>query len=536
MSDLATVPPAEVSTESGLGSRDRSSIARAAALIMLGSVVSRLLGVARDQTIAWFFGAGATTDAYRAASRVPQMVYDLLVGGSVSAALVPTFTGYAEGEDRGELWRVVNSVLAVAMLVLAAVVVVLMVFSRQAIYAVATVFTQQENDLASLLLRVMLPALIFLGASAVMTGALYSLRQFAFAAFASASFNAGIVLAVVLLARYLDAVSLAAGVLAGAFAQAALQWYGLRRAGARFSLRPRLWHPALPRILRLYLPVALGLVVSVLAQVLDLNLAARTGEGSIAVLGFATTLVQLPLGLVATATSAAVLPTLSAFATSGDDGHFMETLAYGFKLVLVAILPATAGLIVLREPVISLLFEHGRFGADDTARTSLAFLAYSIQLPFAAIDQLLIFAFYARKDTVTPVVVGVLGVFVYLAVALPLLRPLGMPSLALANSAQNSAHAVILLLLLFWRVGTFQRQGMGQMLGKSLLSAAAMSAATYGMLEGVRVVWPGGSLGLAVQIGVSGAVGVGVYALAVVLLRVEEGAAAWSMVKSRIGL
>lgn len=517
----------------------RRQIARAATLIMLGNVASRVLGVVRDQSIAYLFGASGTTDAYRAAYRVPQMAYDLLIGNSISAALVPTFTDYAQDEDRAELWRVVNAVLLGTLLALGTMAAVMMLFSRDLVALVASSFSPQEAQLATRLLRVMLPSLALLGLSAVMTAALYTLRRFIFPAFAAACFNAGIILAVVLLARALGPLSLALGVLAGAAMQAGLQGFGLRRAGAAFRSAVSLRHPAIGRILRLYLPVAAGLVVSVLAQVLDLNLAARTGEGSIAVLGYATTLIQLPLGLVGTATSGAVLPSLSAYAASGEVKRFRETLSFGCRLALVAVLPATVGLIILREPLIALLFQRGQFGAADTARTSTAFLAYSFQLPFAAIDQLLIFAFYARKETVTPVLVGVAGVLVYLAVALPLLGPLGMPSLALANSAQNSAHAVILLALLQRKIGSLAGEGVGVTLGKSALATVAMALAAEGALQALRAA-PLGAVGvpatlsLALILAVCGAVGAAVYALAVVMLRVEEAAALWRLARARL--
>jgi putative peptidoglycan lipid II flippase len=200
--------------------------------------------------------------------------------------------------------------------------------------------------------------------------------------------------------------------------------------------------------------------VTIVGIVIDRNLASGLSEGSLSVMNYATRLIQFPLGLVATATSFAVLPLLSkhasALATAVADGRadaqaaegYRETLRFGAKIVLLLMLPATVGLMVLREPLVQLLFERGRFGELETARTALVFLAYAPQLPLTALDQLLIVAFYARKDTRTPVLVGVATVLLYLMSALLLIGPLGVVGLALANAIQNSAHGVILLILL----------------------------------------------------------------------------------------
>src|SRR5262249_48997887 len=205
-------------------------------------------------------------------------------------------------------------------------------------------------------------------------------------------------------------------------------------------------NPGVRRAVTLYAPVAAGLAVSQVGIFIDRYLAWGTGEQSIAVMRSATTLVQLPLGLIATATSFAVLPTLARAAERRPE--FASTLAFGVRLALLAMVPATVGLLLLREPVVRLLFQRGAFGPEDTLLTATALVWYAPQMPFWAVDQLLIFAFYARKDTLTPVTVGVLGTLLYLAVALAAVGPLGMFGLILANTVQNSAHCLLMYALL----------------------------------------------------------------------------------------
>ena len=529
----------------------RQRIATAAGLIMLGNVASRLLGVVREQVIAALFGTTGTTDAFVAAATVPTMLYDLLIGGAISAALIPVFADYADRED--DLWRVASTVINLVLGALAIAVAILVIFAPQLMGVLATGLPAAQQAQAVVLVRLVLPAVLFLGLSAVTTALLYAQQRFALPAFAVALYNLGLIVVAVLFAGRLGVVSLALGLLVGAIAQVALQLPGLRTM--RYSLRLELNHPGVRQILALYAPVALGLLITQAQVVIDRHLASQTGEGSMATMRFATTLVQFPLGLVGTAMSLAILPTLSRYATrsKGNQGDsqfeirnsnfcssapddFKRTLATGLKLALLLILPATVGLVVLRLPLIELLFQHGVFGAASTQRTALAFLCYSPSIPFAAIDLLLVAAFYARKNTLVPALyVASFGVLVYLVVALSLVGPLGMPGLVLANSAYWTAHAIVLFWLLWREIGGLQGYGLARAAIKTLAAALVMGAAVaaVGPLLGQWLPLAG-LRGVAMWLAVATTLGVVVYAAAVALLRVEEAGALVAMVRERL--
>jgi len=536
----------------------RQRIATAASLIMLGNIASRLLGVVREQVIAALFGTTGTTDAFVAAATVPTMVYDLLIGGAISAALIPVFADYADRQD--ELWRVASTVINLVLGVLVIAVAILVIFAPQLMGVLATGLPGEKQAQAVVLVRLVLPAVLFLGLSAITTALLYAQQRFALPAFAVALYNLGLIVVAVLFAGRLGVVSLALGLLVGAMAQVALQLPGLR--AMRYSLRLELNHPGVRQILALYAPVALGLLVTQAQVVIDRHLASQTGEGSMATMRFATTLVQFPLGLVGTAMSLAILPTLARYATrinqqinkstnhsadllicdlpdflpSAPAEDFKRTLATGLKLTLLLILPATVGLVVLRLPLIELLFQHGVFGAASTQRTALAFLCYSPSIPFAAIDLLLVAAFYARKNTLVPALyVASFGVLVYLVVALSLIGPLGMPGLVLANSAYWTAHAIVLFGLLWREIGGLRGYGLAQAAIKTLAAALVMgvAVAVVGPLLG-RWLPLAGLRGVAVWLAVATAVGVVVYAAAVAMLRVEEAGAMVEMVRGRL--
>ncbi|MBI2954475.1 MAG: murein biosynthesis integral membrane protein MurJ [Chloroflexi bacterium] len=465
----------------------RSKILTAATILMIGSALSRLLGLVREQVIAGLFGPTGTTSAFVTAITVPTMVYDLLIQGAISAALIPVFSDYGGDGSRKELGKIAGTVLVGALILLVPTVAVLELVAPQIVAVMAGGLSAGAQQEALTLVRIVLPAVIFLGISGITTALLYSQQMFTYPAFSVAAYNGGIILLAVLLSSFLGPSSLVLGVVFGAFAQIVLQLPALRRIPISFSLDLR--HPALRRITRLYAPVALGLVVSQIGVIIDRNLASHTGEDSIAVMRFATTLIQLPLGLAVTAMSFAILPTLSRHGVIAADSSagkeamdsYKRTLVMGIRLALIAIIPAAVGLVLLRTPIIRLLFEHGVFGAYGTERTALAFLFYAPQLPFVAVDQLLIFAFYARKNTMTPMLVGVLGVAAYLASGLSLMGPMGLAGLALANTIQNSLHAVVLFVLLQKAIGSLAGYGLMRTLAKSAASALVMAAAYYAL-------------------------------------------------------
>lgn len=258
-----------------------------------------------------------------------------------------------------------------------------------------------------------------------------------------------------------------------------------------------------------------------------------------AAMRFATTLVQFPLGLVGSAVAFAVLPTLSRHAAAGPAPNganaYKATLARGISMVLMLIVPASVGLAVLREPLVRLLFQHGAFDAEATARTALAFLCYSPSIPFAAVDQLLIFAFYARKNTVTPVLVGVAGVVVYLAVALTLLPTLGMAGLVLANSAQWIVHALILLTLLWRTIGGLRGYGLGWSTLKVVAAGLIMGLAVLAAQPAMSALTAGGGLaGQTVNLVALVGLGLLVFGGLAVLLRMEDAGWLWELAVSKL--
>ena len=433
------------------------SMARATGVIALGNIASRVLGLVREIILSDLFGAGAAVTAYNLAIIVPRSLYDLLIGGHVNSALVPVLSEYAaRSDDHRDLWDLVNALLGIVVVALCVLVLGLELLAPQIIGIVASDdATPEVINQATDMLRITAPALMFLSLFAVLSGVLYALRRFTWPAFASTVFNGTIVLVTLVFAGSLDITAAAAGWLIGALVQLLLQGPGLRDARLRIRLRGALSHPGVRRIGLLYLPVMASLVLDVLVnRTFSYNLASGTGENSIAYMTWATTLIQFPQGLVAIAISLAILPTLSRQAVAHGagargmiNGHsmdaFKQTLGQGLRLAIVLIIPATVGLFVLATPVVRLIFEHGKFTAADTPMTALALRLYLIGLPFAAVDLLLVFAFYARQNTLTPAAIGLVSLVAYMIVAIYLLPWYSFFGLMVADSVKFLIHTAL---------------------------------------------------------------------------------------------
>lgn len=498
-------------------------VAQAAGVIALGNVASRVLGLVSEIVKSGLFGAGGDMSAWNVAFRIPSMIYDLLVGGMLSSALIPVLSDYASPERRSELWRLLSILISMAAVVLCIFILAGELLAPQVVWMLASGLSPAYQGLAVSLLRLSLPAVLFLCVASILSGALYALKRFTFPAFTAAIFNAALVLVALALGWRWGVRALAAGMLTGAALQILFQLPGLRTARLRPSLDMR--HPALRRIGKLYLPIMLGLVVDYIAVSLSYRLASHINDSAISWMEYAAKIIQLPLGLVVTAVSIAILPTLSRQAAAEEIVPFRSTLTQGLRLVLVLVIPATVGLYALAHPLVALILEHGgRFTPLDTASTAQALRCALLGLLAAAIDQPLIFAFYARKDTLTPALVGVGTTVLYVALALPLqwLGILTLPLLVMVNSLKLTAHAVTMLTLTKRRLGGLGDHGLWGLALKSLGASAAMGALVHITASALAPLVPVGLGGEVLLVGMPGLTGLVAYGTLAVLLQIEE--------------
>ena len=489
-------------------------------IVGIGNIASRVIGLARDTITSYYFGSSGELSAFNLAARVPVMIYDLLVGGMLSAALVPVFSEYAHRTQRGELARIASAMLTLIAAAMAIIVLLLEIFSAQVATILGNFADPALQRVLENCLRLISPAVLLFGLTGGVMGLLYALKRFSYTAAGGAVFNLGIVIAAPLLANRIGVYALPLGILGGSMMQLAVTLPGVRDVRLRPSAAWR--QPAVQRILHLYTPIALGLIVTQFQIIVDGRWASATGPQSVSWMRYATTLIQLPLGLIPVAISLAALPTLSQYAAIRDWDGFRRLFAGGLRLVIVLLLPATVGLWVLAEPIIRLLFQHGSFTAADTVMTAKALRLYLLGLPFAGIDFLLNYAYYARQNTRTPAAVGVISVGIYFVVALLLKEPFGFLGLVLADSAKQAGHALIMTGLLIRSLGRFHGQGIEQTTLKVIGAALLMGLLLAVLTPLLTANLPDGLIGEVLVVAVAGALGAAVYLGMLRLLHVAE--------------
>jgi putative peptidoglycan lipid II flippase len=453
-------------------------IVRALGSIGGATLISRVLGFGRDMVVALAFGAGPVTDAFFVAFRIPNVLRRLLAEGALSTAVVPVLGEYAATRPRAEFVTMLRAVFGAGLLALVATTVVGVVAAPWLVSAVAPGFTADpaQASLAVRLTRVMFPYLILVGLSALAMGVLHTHGRFFAAALGPALLNVAMIAAVLGFGRRLDPpiLALALGVLAGGVAQLAVQLPPLGRLGLLVPPAADLRHPAVRRVAGLLLPAVFGLAAVQVSVLVNTLLASLLAPGSISFLYYADRVMEFPLGIFGVALASASLPTMSRQAATGDRAGLAGTLEFALRLGLFIAVPAAVGLVVLRVPIVRVLFERGEFGPLETAATATALGWYAVGLPGFTGARIAAQAFYAAGAAGTAVRLGMLSVLVNIAAALVLMRPLGHGGLALAASIGAYANLALLALVARRRFGGLGGRAVAASLGRIALATAAV--------------------------------------------------------------
>ncbi|HEY5997985.1 MAG TPA: murein biosynthesis integral membrane protein MurJ [bacterium] len=514
-------------------------IAKAAGAMSAATLVSRVLGLVRDMTLASFFGAAGTSDTFFVAFRIPNLLRELFAEGSMSSAFVPVLTRVESGEGRAEATRLVRAALTLMLLLVGGVCALGMLLAPQIVAAIAPGFLADPPKLAAtvLLTRIMFPFLLFVSLAALVMGALNTRRIFFVPALAPAVLNLVWIASVPLLAGRVSppVAAVALGVAVGGFAQLAFQLPSFLRAG--FSLAPSgaFGHPGLRRMGLLLVPATMGMAVAQVNIFVSNILASYLPQGSITQLYYAMRLVQFPVGIFGVAMGMAVLPALSEHAARGETDRLREDFSYALRLLFFITVPAMAGLIALRGPIVNLLFLRGRFDVAAADGTAAALLCYALGVWAMVGVRVVTATFYALQDTRTPVRVGVAAVAVNLGLSLALMKPLGHAGLALATACASMANFAVLFALLRRRVGRLETGRIARSLARTVAASAALGLAGWALLRGD--LWTAGghtALKSAVFAGAA-AVAVGVYLGAARLLGSEELTAVLALVRRKTG-
>ena len=457
------------------------STLKAAGAVSFATLISRVLGLVREVVIAALFHPVAT-DAYYTAFRIPNLLRDLFAEGALSAAFVPTFTEYwKQGAEHA--WRLANLVINALLVILSAVTLLFFFGAKYLVLMLAYgfIWTPGKVELTAKMTQVMSPFLIFVALAAAVMGVLNTGGRFFISALAPAVFNVTNILAGLLLAPLMPyfgqepIVAMAIGSLAGAVGQLAIQWPAARRMGFRHRWVLRWDDPGLRRIMRLMLPATFGLAATQINVLVDNQFASLFGTGPVSWLQYAFRLMQLPIGIFGVAIATVNLAAVSRDAADQDLEALKRTLARSLRLCMLLTLPAAAGLMALRYPIIRVIYQHGSFTAEHTRHTGDALWFYALGLFSYSAVKILVPTFYALKNSAAPVraSAGSVAVKVALNGLFLLTGWYGFQGLALATSLAATLNLGLLAFSLKRQVGPLR--GLG--LGDTFIKVAGLSAA-----------------------------------------------------------
>jgi putative peptidoglycan lipid II flippase len=497
----------------------------ASLILTVAALASRLLGWIRLLVIGSQFGASRELDAYFAAFRIPDAIFQLVVAGALSAALIPVFQSYRARDQDAEAWQLASSVINLVLIALAALSLVMAIFAPVFVPVVAPGFDAPTTELTVRMTRIMLLSPVLIGMGAVVTGILNSYQQFTVPAIAPLLYNLAIIGAAIFLAPIMGVEGLAVGVAIGSMAHLVVQLPNLARVGQRYDLTIGLGHPGVRRVALLMGPRMLGLAAGQLNFLVSTVLASGLPEGSLTAYNYAFQLSQIPVGVVGVSIAVALFPTLSQDAALGRIGEIRRQVANAVRVLIFVAAPLMAIMIVLREPLTSVFYQYGLFSQAATDRTASTLLFFAIGLVGHIVVHVLTRAFYAMQDTRTPVAWAIVAVVINVPLMVALAGPMGVEGLALALSIASVLEVIGLMWSLRRRIESVEETVVLRSLGRA---AVAALAAGLLMLGGLTVVESSmgalldNSVGrLAVLLGLSTA-GMAIFLLVAAALRSPE--------------
>ena len=464
----------------------KKHIIRSAGTIGFATVISRMLGFLRDILIAKFFGTAKYAQAFVVAFRIPNMLRDLIGEGAMNAAFVPILSEYSETRKKEEFWHLANALLNAMLIILALVTLLGVAFAPVIIRLIAPGFVEDPEKfrVTVSLTRLLFPYVLLVGLLAYCMGILNSLKHFSAPAFAPAILNLSVIICA--LVRQGSVRALAAGVLIGGVIQLVVQVPFLTARGFSPFQTSRfisgIYHPAVKKIGRLLAPRVLGSCVyqiNIFINTLLASLSSIVGEGGVAALYYANRIFQFPLAIFGIALAQAALPTMSREALEAGLGNLKKTLSFSLRAVNFIMLPASVGLIVLSEPITSMLFERGMFDRYSTFITAQALSLYSIGLFSYAGIKILVSCFYSLKDTLAPVKVASASLILNIILSIIFMFPLKISGLALATSLSGTFNFFLLFFILRKKIGAVDGAKILRSFLKVFMASIVMAAVIY---------------------------------------------------------
>ncbi len=455
------------------------ALARAGFVVTGAFLISRILGYVRYVAIAAAVPDGQQLDAFFAAFRIPDFLFQLVAAGALSSAMIPIVAGLLGNHEEARAWRVVSSVTTLMLGTLSVLAAVVLLLAPGLVATITPGFDEQELALTTELTRIMVLAPLFLAAGAVATSVLNAKGRFGAAAMAPLAYNLGIIGGALFLVPVFGVAGLAIGVVAGAAGHLLVQVPTMRRIGARIRPRIDLGDPQARRTLVLMAPRALGLGATQIVFLVMTSLASSLPTGSITVFNFAFAILQIPIGVIGVPLGVVLLPSLSRQAATGGMDAFRHLLVRGLSMLAFVMIALTALGIALSQDVVQLLFGFVGVGQAALEETGTTLAIFLVGLTAHSLIAVLARAFYALQDTATPVLAALIAVGVNIVVAMVLVGPLGLNGLAVAIATAAWLETLALALLLQRRLPALELGHVASVMVRTLIVSIAGGAVAW---------------------------------------------------------
>lgn len=508
-------------------SKPTRSVAGAAFLITVMSFVSRGLGLVRDSLLASTFSAGDTLDTYYAAFRIPDLIYNLLILGALSAAFIPVFTSLISRKKENDAWKMANGIVNLAMFFIISLSLILAIFAPYIMKIITPGFSPEKITQTVALTRIMFLSPLFLGLSGIFGGILTSFKRFLIYSIAPLFYNLGIIIGIVFFVPFWGSIGLAWGVVLGAFFHFMIQYPAARNLGYRYrlSFKSHFTNKEVKKVMKLMVPRTMGIAVNQLNLFVITIFASMLASGSLAIVNFAQNLQGVALGLFGSSFAIAAFPALSDLHAREDKKEFVRIFSRTFRQILFFVIPTSIFMLLLRAQLVRIILGHGKFDWEDTVLTFEALGIFSLSLFAQCLIPLLARAFYSMHDTKTPFYIALVSEAVNITTVLILLMKyhLGVVGLAIAFSLANLVQMLLLLFVLRSKLEEMDDMRIIRSVLKialaSIFSGIGIQLAKYTTASFMSIDT---FLGLMMQTAVASAVGLLIFVGACYAIRVEE--------------
>ncbi len=457
------------------GEKISESITRSAILIAIMGLASRALGLIRDRILAAKFGAGDILDAYYAAFKIPDLIYNLLILGALSAAFIPVFAALVSKENKKqEAWELVDAILSFGIIIVVIVSIIIFIGADFFVDLIAFGYSDDKKEMVVEMTRIMLVSPIILGVSGIFGGILNSFKKFFFYSLSPIFYNLGIIFGASVLSVYFGYIGLAFGVVIGAIMHLLVQLPEVYRCGFRFKFNFNWKNKYFKRVVKLMIPRTLGIATTQVNLIVIVALSSTLESGSLAVFNFANNLQSVPLGLFGISFAIASFPVLARLWANDRIDEFVDKLTGTMKKIIFFVIPVSALIYALRAQIVRVILGAGEFNWEDTNLTFEVLGVFVISLWAQSLIPLLSRAFYAMHNTKVPFIVGVFSGILNIILAVMFIKQGGILGLVTAFTITSMINAFALFFLLRIELGKIKNKGVIRLFGKVLFSTMSM--------------------------------------------------------------